>query len=41
MYSIFDVVKFMLLDFIQQDLVYLVMMIILFSVIGFSFFNKR
>lgn len=41
MYSIFDVVKSMLMDFIENDLVFLVMIVILFSVMGFSFFNKR
>lgn len=41
MYSIFDVVYFMLLDFINNHLVTFVLMIIMFNVIGFSFFNKR
>ncbi len=41
MYSIFDVVYFMILDFIQNYLVTFVMIIILFNVIGFSYFNKR
>lgn len=41
MYSIFDVVKSMLLDFINNNLVFLVIIVIMFNVVGFSFFNKR
>ncbi len=39
--SIFDVVKEMLLDFVNNHLAFFVIMIIAFNVMGFSFFNKR
>lgn len=39
--SIFDIAIDMLLSFINNNLSTLVLMIIFFSVMGFSFFNKR
>lgn len=39
--SIFDIVQEMLLDFVNNHLAFLILMIIAFNVIGFSFFNKR
>ena len=41
MYSIFDGVQQMLLDFINNNLVMLVIMVIAFNVMGFCFFNKK
>lgn len=41
MYSIFDVVKSILIDFVTNDLAFIVIVVIMFSVVGFSFFNKK
>lgn len=41
MYSIFDVVKFMLLDFLENYSAFFIVMIIVFNILGFCFFNKR